>query len=425
MSNLFTATINSIDGNPLRRPTEYAFYSADVIIQEDHQFDPNNAFIEYSSARYYTESTAEDIINAANQYSTEQFEATIINIDGNPLNIPLQMGFPIKGVILTPETGVDGADTYIRYKNRAFYAIETITALVAEANSGIEPETPITPADPTAKVGLMVVNGSSTQFMRSDAAPPIDESIVPTWTGIHQFNGSTGSSTPSIIVGEITPEIRWFTSNGAANDKYTKMIVQSGGFSMGGGTDGTNGNNLTSYFYQMLRASGNATQHKWFTGGSVARFTITDNDLAAGDAYAPINPKSLATKEYVDTRLPVVVAGDGKNAQSANINSPTLYAVPTSGIYRVSAYVVQTRAATTSSTLPSCSVSYTEATTGVGLQDIVTLTANTNTVGLHVGGSVIISAQLGSNIGYITSNYASSGATSMQYSIHMKIEFLG
>lgn len=47
----------------------------------------------------------------------------------------------------------------------------------------------VSPADPTASVGLAAVNGSATTFMRSDAAPKLDVSIAPTWTGTHTFNG--------------------------------------------------------------------------------------------------------------------------------------------------------------------------------------------------------------------------------------------
>ena len=47
-------------------------------------------------------------------------------------------------------------------------------------------------ANPTAEVGLTPVNGIATTFMRSDAAPPIDEGIAPTWTGVHTF-------TPQIV----------------------------------------------------------------------------------------------------------------------------------------------------------------------------------------------------------------------------------
>lgn len=43
-------------------------------------------------------------------------------------------------------------------------------------------------ANPTASIGLTVVNGIATTFMRSDAAPPLDVSINPTWSGNHIFS---------------------------------------------------------------------------------------------------------------------------------------------------------------------------------------------------------------------------------------------
>jgi len=49
----------------------------------------------------------------------------------------------------------------------------------------------VSPANPTASVGLAAVNGSAATFMRSDAAPKLDVSISPTWTGTHTFSGLT------------------------------------------------------------------------------------------------------------------------------------------------------------------------------------------------------------------------------------------
>jgi hypothetical protein len=40
-------------------------------------------------------------------------------------------------------------------------------------------------ANPTASVGLAAVNGAATTAMRSDAAPALDQGIIPTWTGVH------------------------------------------------------------------------------------------------------------------------------------------------------------------------------------------------------------------------------------------------
>jgi hypothetical protein len=42
-------------------------------------------------------------------------------------------------------------------------------------------------ANPTATIGLSVINGTSTNYMRADAAPPLSQAIGPTWTGLHTF----------------------------------------------------------------------------------------------------------------------------------------------------------------------------------------------------------------------------------------------
>ena len=45
-------------------------------------------------------------------------------------------------------------------------------------------------ANPTAEVELTAVNGTATTFMRSDASPPLDQTIVPTMTGAWTFTPS-------------------------------------------------------------------------------------------------------------------------------------------------------------------------------------------------------------------------------------------
>lgn len=49
----------------------------------------------------------------------------------------------------------------------------------------------LTYAAPSASVGLVAVAGSATTVMRSDAAPALDQSIVPTWTGVHTFSAAS------------------------------------------------------------------------------------------------------------------------------------------------------------------------------------------------------------------------------------------
>lgn len=53
-------------------------------------------------------------------------------------------------------------------------------------------------ANPTGTVGLATVNGAATTAMRSDAAPPLSQAIVPTWTGAHTF--TPGSAVVAVTV---------------------------------------------------------------------------------------------------------------------------------------------------------------------------------------------------------------------------------
>jgi hypothetical protein len=66
----------------------------------------------------------------------------------------------------------------------------------------------LTAGNPTASVGLTAVNGSATTFMRSDGAPGIDQTIAPTWTGLHTFNanglGGTQVTNKGILLNNTT-----------------------------------------------------------------------------------------------------------------------------------------------------------------------------------------------------------------------------
>lgn len=57
-------------------------------------------------------------------------------------------------------------------------------------------------ADPTASLGLTAVNGSATTAMRSDAAPALSQSIVPSWTGLHTFAATSVSLAVAPASGE-------------------------------------------------------------------------------------------------------------------------------------------------------------------------------------------------------------------------------
>src|SRR5690606_24075208 len=57
-------------------------------------------------------------------------------------------------------------------------------------------------ANPSASVGLTAVNGAADTFMRSDAAPALDQGISPTWTGEHTFTVPTTFLDDVLIAGD-------------------------------------------------------------------------------------------------------------------------------------------------------------------------------------------------------------------------------
>lgn len=119
-------------------------------------------------------------------------------------------------------------------------------------------------------------------------------------------------------------------------------------------------------------------------------------------------------------------------AQTANIGFTTLYAIPSSGVgmYRVSCFTVITTAAGTSSTLPTCQVNWTDADSSVGSNWVVATNSSANTVGTNgltsvADGSITFNAKAGTNIQYTTVGYASNPASTMQYAVHLRLEYLG
>lgn len=160
------------------------------------------------------------------------------------------------------------------------------------------------PANPTSSVGTSAVNGVASTFMRSDAAPAINQGISPTWTAAHQFNFPSTATAPSVQLSSTNPQLELRNTTGATDTERWGFSAGSSIFKLWALNDaGTSGSDIWS----VNRSGTSATQQQFLTGGT-SRFTITNTDLAAGSGYTPANPLSLATKSYVDTRVPSTVA---------------------------------------------------------------------------------------------------------------------
>ena len=108
--------------------------------------------------------------------------------------------------------------------------------------------------------------------------------------------------------------------------------------------------------------------------------------------------------------------------QAANIAATTLLATPSAGVYRVSAYIIVTQVATTSSTMPSVVITWTDKDNTTAQTLTLTATSTGNALTTFAQAMAVLDATSGSNIQYSTTGYVSSGATPMQYALHLRIE---
>lgn len=106
-------------------------------------------------------------------------------------------------------------------------------------------------ANPSASVGLSTVNGSATTYMRSDAAPALDQAVAPTWTGKHTFTNSYFNGGAIDIASNVATLIFTETDQ-AANSRRWLQSMNNGqaNYYVASDNDAT----LSRYF-QVIRSS--------------------------------------------------------------------------------------------------------------------------------------------------------------------------
>src|SRR6267378_3576145 len=116
--------------------------------------------------------------------------------------------------------------------------------------------------------------------------------------------------------------------------------------------------------------------------------------------------------------------------QGANVAATNLFSVGASGagLYRVSGYIIVSRAATTSSTLPDSRIIYTDQDSGATITIKTTPGDTGNTTSTLQQFTFVVNAKASTNIqfdiGQVTA-FASSGGTSMQFAYRARVEFIG
>ncbi len=215
---------------------------------------------------------------------------------------------------------------------------------------------------------------------------------------------------------------------------------------------------------QMVHVYNEGSSTVTFTYGVAAFFTPSGTNLTlnAGESvlwvFAPVNSRWLyADNSPLYTRALTVGAGGAAingnatiaglissyngvttvgsgvpyqtgrtdlTAQAANITAQTLYTPAATGLYRVSVSIIVTQAATTSSTLPSVVLAWTDGDNSTVQSFTMTATNAGNTLTTYATGTAIINAKLSTAISWTSTGYLSSGATPMQYAVHVRAEAL-
>lgn len=84
-------------------------------------------------------------------------------------------------------------------------------------------------ANPSVNVTLTTQNGTATTFMRSDAAPALDQTIAPTWTGIHTFTNATPIRITNGLVGAPSIAFSGSTTTGIYTPTNGELAVTASG----------------------------------------------------------------------------------------------------------------------------------------------------------------------------------------------------
>jgi hypothetical protein len=171
-------------------------------------------------------------------------------------------------------------------------------------------------------------------------------------------------------------------------------------------------------------------EHIAGTSGS-ASLTVENAGLDVNGSGTPgtgafsLNTSGVATKVANATTagngLPFIIADVNSTGLTANVSTTNLLASATQGMYAIEVYWVCTTAATSSGTLPSVVVGWTD-DSGTTQSTTVAPASSTNAVGSYGRSSgLVLYSGIAQNITYSTTGYASSGATSLTYSLRFRL----
>ena len=179
------------------------------------------------------------------------------------------------------------------------------------------------------------------------------------------------------------------------------------------------------YFCQLSVAAGSSTV--WTAPGASPVVGMTASGLTAGgqrvtSAAPGVAGTDLATVSQIPVNYPAVNGVVNLTAQSAAITATALVTASVASLWRVSYYAKVTTAASSSSTIGTITIGWTDGDDFTA-QTAVSASSSANTTTTVLQGSVIVEAAAATAITYAMA-YASSGGTPMQYSLHLTAELM-
>lgn len=268
---------------------------------------------------------------------------------------------------------------------------------------------------------------------------------------IYGFSSNITLAVGAAPAGPYTQDGGWMITNNDLDyssgcNAAVNASIQFTGSHLVGPVTLTNNNVQSSPFIQQ--ASGTSTSMTgWVVTGNTT-YNTSNEDLIGGTTTeqlgcVPFGGQSTATytcylganpgfnqAQSTGTVFPGWILFEGNsghyysgpqtaNLSSVNVNGGVALVGSTNVI---SCQVILTIAATSSSTLPSCTVHWTDLLTGTAESQTITSTSTANAVGTQSSGSTgNVSIAGASNISVTTSGYVSSGATAMSYTVFADI----
>ncbi len=183
----------------------------------------------------------------------------------------------------------------------------TVNFLRADGTWAIPPGA--SAANPTVLVGLTAKNGSAVTFMRSDAAPALDQTISPTMTGLWAFDPSLANQTAIVV-----------TSSNAATHSNADVNIQRAGSTANAFEEGANIQltDSTAATFSVLQQSGGQTE-LWMGTGATQNHAVTWSNSGNMTVLAPPSGVALTVDGVTGSGALLVNAVGGTSQQDFQV----------------------------------------------------------------------------------------------------------